>query len=146
MNAVEKALRAIARDLDGSDYGWALAGGFAVSARAAPRFTRDVDVAVAVPDDPTAEKLIRLLMTRGYRFVATVEQDDTGRLATARLASSASERGVLVDLQDLADLRALLNVAMPDDLPLAQEAIGLIVARGFHRDRDLVAALAELLP
>ena len=51
-----------------------------------------------------------------------------------------------MDLQDLADLRALLNVAMPDDLPLAQEAIGLIVARGFHRDRDLVAALAELLP
>jgi hypothetical protein len=193
MNALEKALRAIAGDLDGSDYGWALAGGFAVSARAAPRFTRDVDVAVAVPDDPTAEKLIRLLVTRGYRFVATVEQDDTGRLATARLASSASDRGVLVDLlfatsgiepeivaaaepldvlpgltipvaqvghlialkllarddqtrpQDLADLRALLGVATSDDLALAGTAIKLITERGFHRDRDLAAGLAELL-
>jgi hypothetical protein len=51
MNAVEVALRAIAADLDGRKARWALIGGFAVSIRSEPRFTRDVDVAVAVSGD-----------------------------------------------------------------------------------------------
>jgi hypothetical protein len=47
--------------------------------------------------------------------------------------------------QDVADLRALLEAATPEDLTLARGAIRLITERGFHRDRDLSAALAELL-
>jgi hypothetical protein len=47
--------------------------------------------------------------------------------------------------QDLADARALLRVATPEDLRMARDAIGLISARGFDRGRDLAAALAELL-
>ena len=46
MNSVEAALRRVTADLDRRRLGWALVGGFAVSARAEPRFTRDVDVAV----------------------------------------------------------------------------------------------------
>jgi len=47
--------------------------------------------------------------------------------------------------QDLADLRGLRAVATPAELDLARDAVGLIVERGFHRDRALAAALARLL-
>ena len=193
MNLAEQALRAIARDLARTEQGWALVGGFAVSAWAEPRFTADMDVAMAVPDDLAAEKLTRSLMADGYGLIASVEPDATGRLATVRLVSSGLTSEMLVDLLfassgiepeivaaakrlevlpgltvpvaqighliavkllarddqtrplDLADLRALLQVATPDDLALAREAIELITERGFNRDRDLTAGLAELL-
>lgn len=41
---VEESLRRLARDAAALQLQWALIGGFAVSARAEPRFTRDVDV------------------------------------------------------------------------------------------------------
>ena len=193
MNLAEQALRAVARDLACTEQGWALVGGFAVSAWAEPRFTADLDVAVAVPDDLAAEKLTRSLMAEGYGLLAAVELDASGRLATVRLVSSGLTSEMLVDLLfassgiepeivaaakrlevlpgltvpvaqvghliamkllarddqtrplDLADLRALLQVATPDDLALAREAIELITERGFNRDRDLMAGLAELL-
>jgi hypothetical protein len=46
--------------------------------------------------------------------------------------------------QDLADLLALTKVATADDWAVAREAVGLITERGYHRGRDLAAALAEL--
>jgi hypothetical protein len=55
MNRLEAALRRAAEDLDRSGRPWALVGGFAVSARAEPRFTRDVDIAVMVDGDRAAE-------------------------------------------------------------------------------------------
>lgn len=77
----------------------ALVGGLATSARAEPRFTRDVDLAVAVGSDREAEALLRELIGRGYRVLAQVEQEETGRLATVRtLPPSEQEGGVVVDL------------------------------------------------
>lgn len=96
MNLLESALRRIASDLDLRGRQWALVGGFAVSARAEPRFTRDVDVAVAVEDDPAAEDLVRALLADGYRVLASVEQDATARLATVRLAPPLSADEVVV--------------------------------------------------
>lgn len=100
MNLVEAALRRAAHDLDEHAQQWALVGGFAVSARAEPRFTRDVDVAVAVPDDVVAEALVRALLATGYLLKASVEQDATGRLAMARLVSSGSDSDteIIVDV------------------------------------------------
>lgn len=46
--------------------------------------------------------------------------------------------------QDLADLRALLAAAAPEDLADARDAVQLISARGYDRGRDLTAALTEL--
>ena len=86
MNRLEGALRRAAADLDRRRRTWALVGGFAVSARAVPRFTRDVDIAVAVADDSGAEYL-----------------------------------------------------------EAARAALQLITARGFNRERDLIAALGGLL-
>lgn len=189
MNPVEASLRQAARDLDATSHRWAVVGGFAVSARSEPRFTRDVDLAVAVANDHDAESLVQELGLVGYQLEAVVEQDATGRLATARLGSAEHGIDVIVDLlfassgiepeivaqaerleilvgltapvatighliavkllarddetrpQDAADLRALLDVATPDDIALAREAVALITERGFHRDRDLPAAL-----
>jgi hypothetical protein len=77
----------------------ALLGGLAVSAWTEPRFTRDVDLAVAVTNDEDAERLIHRLQRRGYSLLATVEQTALARLATARLLPPGQgEEGMVVDL------------------------------------------------
>lgn len=72
-----------------------IVGGFGVSIRGEVRFTRDVDVAVAVRDDTETEALANELRARGYRVIALVEHDDAKRLATVRLRSPS---GITVDL------------------------------------------------
>lgn len=47
--------------------------------------------------------------------------------------------------QDLIDLRALLRVASPAERTRARAAIALISSRGYHRGRDLTAAMDQLL-
>lgn len=99
MNPLENALRRIAEDLRKLDKSWALVGGLAVGARAEPRTTRDVDLAIAVADDQEAESLVFRLQSLGYAVLVVLEQDATGRLATVRLRPpSEPEGGVLVDL------------------------------------------------
>lgn len=78
---------------------WALVGGLAVSVRTEPRFTRDLDLAVAVADDPSAEALVHDLHVAGFRALATVEQEATHRLATVRMAPFGdAPRGMMLDL------------------------------------------------
>lgn len=96
MTRVEDALRRIVADLESTPHPYALVGGFAVSARTDPRFTRDVDLVVDVRDDDAAEALIGHLAARGYLLVAAVEQVAVGRLATARLSSPATPGGELI--------------------------------------------------
>lgn len=79
------AFKRVVADLDALGARYALVGGFAVSARAEPRFTRDVDFAVAVVDDSAAEALIRGFSAMGYAPTTVIEQERTGRLATVRL-------------------------------------------------------------
>ena len=70
-----------------------------MSARTEPRFTRDVDLVVAVSDDDAAEQVLRDLIARRYVLVATTEHEPTNRLATARLAFPvAPGQGLIVDL------------------------------------------------
>lgn len=75
--------------------GIALIGGFAVSIRTEPRFTRDVDLAVAVEGDGEAESIVRELVARGFTLSGIVEHDAAERLATARLQG---DDGSLLDL------------------------------------------------
>jgi predicted nucleotidyltransferase len=192
MNLLEAAMRRVASDLERHGRQWALVGGFAVSARAEPRFTRDIDIAVTVDDDADGEDLVRLLIADRYRLLASVEQDETRRLATVRLGCPVGDGNVVVDLlfassgiepeivqsaeltevvpglslpiattgqlialkllarddqtrpQDLADLRALQEVATGADLVQAEKAVQLISTRGFNRGRDLTAALKDI--
>ncbi len=99
MTTVEAALRRIVADLSQTGHAFALVGGLAVSARVDPRFTRDADLVVSVSDDDAAEQLLRDLMGREYRLVATVEQTVANRMATARLESPvAPDEELIVDL------------------------------------------------
>jgi predicted nucleotidyltransferase len=99
MNRLQTALTEIGTVLDQKGVGWALVGGIAVSVRAEPRFTRDVDLAVSVESDREAEKLIGDLRGVGYEILETVEQETTGRFATARLLPPGGDPGgVIVDL------------------------------------------------
>lgn len=92
---LERALAAAANDIAAEGKRFALVGGLAVSVRAEVRFTRDVDLAVAVDDDTDAESLVYALKSRGYTTIASVEHEAQSRLATIRLRSP---QGVKVDL------------------------------------------------
>lgn len=77
------------------DRRWAVVGGFAVGARTEPRFTRDIDVAIAVDADQEAEAVVRHVRAAGLEVFALLEQASVERLATARLRAPD---GVVVDL------------------------------------------------
>ncbi|MCB9585785.1 MAG: nucleotidyl transferase AbiEii/AbiGii toxin family protein [Polyangiaceae bacterium] len=91
----EAALAHAAATLQGLGVRFALVGGLAISVRSEVRFTRDVDLAVAVANDVEAEDVIYRLRAAGYSPVTTVEHERHQRLATARLRSPS---GLVVDL------------------------------------------------
>lgn len=64
---VELAFRRAVADLSALKVRWALIGGLAISVRSVPRFTKDLDFAVAVADDSEAEGVVHRLGGRGYR-------------------------------------------------------------------------------
>ena len=98
LNRLEAVLRRAGQDLRDLGRRWALVGALAVSARAEPRFTRDIDLVIVVSSDDDAERLVRDLQARGYRVHAIVEQEATRRLATARLTpADEGEGGVVLD-------------------------------------------------
>lgn len=85
MNRLEAALARLEIDLRRLDVEWALVGGLAVSVRAEPRTTRDIDVGIAVPEDSAAEELVRRLQDRGYQLDLQLEHETARRLAGVRL-------------------------------------------------------------
>ena len=98
MNALEVLLRLVATFFEDRQQQWALVGGLAVSVRTEPRFTRDLDVAVAVSDDLSAERLIYQLHGAGLHTFATVEHEVTKRLSTARLnPGKTMHEGLVLD-------------------------------------------------
>jgi predicted nucleotidyltransferase len=97
LNPLQRALERIVTALGEVGSGAALVGGLAVSARAEPRTTRDVDLAISVPSDDEAEQLVFHLQGRGYVVRALLEQEQTRRMATVRLIRD-SEPAVYVDL------------------------------------------------
>jgi Nucleotidyl transferase AbiEii toxin, Type IV TA system len=93
---VESALRRAVADLDALKVRWALIGGLAVSVRSVPRFTKDLDFAIAVANDSEAEDVVHQLRGRGYQPVEVLEQEYVERLSGVRLERSGSD--VIVDL------------------------------------------------
>lgn len=91
------SLRTTCKDLLDMHAAFAVVGGLAVSARTEPRFTRDLDLAIAVHSDREAETLVESFRLRQYRIEALVEQEATARLATVRLVPP-TERSLFVDL------------------------------------------------
>lgn len=123
---------------------YALIGGLAVSARTEPRFTRDVDFAVAVNEDKEAEKLVKYFTGRGYAISAIVEHEEKMRLATVRLVKErVDDLEVVVDLlfassgieQEIAEAAEMIEVWGSVVLPVA--VVGHLIALKLLAQDDL---------
>jgi predicted nucleotidyltransferase len=145
MQSVDAVLRQAAEDLDALGARWAVIGGLAVAFRAEPRFTKDVDIAVAVSDDAEAEGIVNRLQVRGYALASLVEQDYVNRLATARLVRpQAGTSSAFIDLlfansriEDEIVRRADRLEVLPDVfMPVASigHLIALKALAGRHQD------------
>lgn len=99
MNRLLRELSSVAASLRSAGTLFAVVGGLAVSARAEARFTRDVDLVVAVDSDLEADRLLRTLREAGYELLELHEQERIGRIASARLAPpGGSSDELVVDL------------------------------------------------
>jgi Nucleotidyl transferase AbiEii toxin, Type IV TA system len=101
VSRLQSALTRLDADLRVLQLRWALVGGMAVSVRARPRTTEDLDIVVAVSSDREAEKVAFSFRSLGYRYLPehALEQKDVGRLATVRFYSPTREEDeVVVDL------------------------------------------------
>lgn len=152
MNELERLLHRITRDLDDHDSASALVGGLAVSVRTEPRFTRDIDLAVAVSGDEQSEALVAALSERGWRITATLQQEAVGRLAAVRLEPPSKAReGRVVDLLFASSGIEQELVGSAEDLEVLPglrtrvARIGhLIVLKALARDDDRPQDAADL--
>lgn len=162
MNDLRSVLADVAVTLRSRDCGWDLMGGLAVSTYVEPRFTRDVDLAVAVADDGEAERLVHSLQTSGYRMTMVMEQEDRDRLAMVRLVPpGGSASGVVVDLmfassgiepeicRDAVMLEVFSGVTVPVCRPGHLIALKVLARDDRRRPQDLLdpcALFAQLEP
>jgi predicted nucleotidyltransferase len=158
-NRLHVALARVTHDLARHGRRFALVGGLAVSVRAEPRLTRDLDLAVAVTDDSDAEALVRTLVSEGYRTTTVVEHDTQRRLATVRLVTPESDAaGLVVDAlfassgieTEIVAAADLIEVLPGTTVPVAQighlVALKLLARDDRHRpqDADDLATLARV--
>lgn len=149
MSLVE-ALRRLVQDLQDLSVPFALVGGLAVSVRTEPRFTRDIDVAIAVDSDPAAEAVVRGLQDRGWTVSMQVEHDALARLAMVRLSRGLD--GVVADLlfassgcEDVV-VRAADPLEVVPELEVHVATTGhLIALKLLSRDPDRPTDQADLL-
>ena len=80
-----ESLQEVGGYLDDLGVAWCVIGGLAVSARAAPRFTLDADLAVAVDSDESAEHIVRDLLHEGFAVATSIEQESANRFAGVQL-------------------------------------------------------------
>jgi hypothetical protein len=126
LNTIQRALRDFLA-VRPADVASAVVGGIAVSVRAEPRFTRDLDLAVAVANDDEAANYVFRVRQHGYEVVSALEQTTHQRLSTIRLRRGG--RGPIVDL---------LFAASGIETEVAQAAERIEIAAG------LVAEVAQI--
>ena len=126
MNAVQRALRDFLA-VRPAEVASAVVGGIAVSVRTEPRFTRDLDLAVAVGNDEEAANYVFRIRQHGYEIVSALEQTTQHRLSTVRMRRDG--RGPIVDL---------LFAACGIEAEIAQAAEPIEIAAG------LVAEVAQV--
>lgn len=127
-----------------------------MSSRAEPRFTRDVDLAIAVSDDQAAEAVTAHFTRSGWILASLVEQYQVSRLAQVRLLPPVGV-GVTGDLlfassgieAEIADAAELLEIVPDLQVPVAR--VGHLIALKLlsvddrrHQDRMDLYALAAV--
>jgi hypothetical protein len=140
-----RVLGELGRELELNGVAYAVVGGLAASARGEARFTRDIDVALPVDNDEQAEQCIHQFVRNGYVVVATVKQDATQRLATARLrrpdgsvcdlifATSGIERETIESAQRIESFPGLLVPTASAEAIVAMK----VLSATSQRPRDL---------
>ncbi len=99
MTYLHRLLANAVADLNAEGVRFALVGGLAVSVQVEARFTRDLDFAVACPDDKQAERVVAALQRRGYTVETVLEHESRHRLATVRLLPpEADGSAAMIDL------------------------------------------------
>ena len=69
-----------------------IVGGFGVSVRTEPRFTRDLDFVVAVGSEISAEQVIQHFIADGWIVAGIVEREATGEVAIIQLQDRHSNQ------------------------------------------------------
>lgn len=131
MNAVERALKDFLA-VRPAQVKMAIVGGIAISVRTEPRFTKDLDFAVAVGSDADAEQCVFTMRQLGYEIAAALEQVKQTRLSTVRLRRRG--KGPVVDL-------LFATSGIENEIVAAAEPIE--VARGIVTE---VARVGHLIP
>lgn len=157
MIVIEQLLQQLTRFFAEANRRWALVGGLAVSVRARPRFTNDLDLAVAVDTDQDAESLVYALTMQSYRVLLCLEHERVSRLSTVRLLPPGQdEEGIIVDLlfassgieRELAEAATPLEVLPGVSVPVATLghllAMKLLAMDDVTRPQDRVDILAML--
>jgi predicted nucleotidyltransferase len=121
----------------------ALVGGVAVSIRARERFTKDVDLAVAVASDAQVEALAFGMQRRGFELTTVVEQESKRVVATLRFrppGASVGTPGVDLLCASCGIEREIVEAAEP--LEIAPGTV-VPVARVSHLIAMKVLAVSE---
>lgn len=145
-------------DLQECGFRFAVVGGLAVGVHSEPRFTRDVDLAVASSGDSAAEELTIAMFRRGYQLIAQLENKPDKRLRAVRLRIPPPEEGPILDLlfavsgienEVVADAEAAelfpgqtVPVAKPADL-IAMKILALDNKKRRHFDTHDIEALLK---
>lgn len=148
----QRALGDIAAWLAAHGVPFALVGGLAVSIRGEVRFTRDVDLALAV-SEAELESLVRDLRAARYVVHSLVEHETAKRTATVRLvtrdaihidllAASSGIEGEIVQRATPIDIPSVgtIPVATVEDLVVTK-----VLAMSDRRRRDFDDAVALFL-
>lgn len=95
---ISQALRLAVKELELAGAEFAVIGGLAVAARTEPRFTQDVDFAVAVKSDEEAEALCGHLVRCGFRVHGELDHKLTGRMATMRMIPPLPRKDLEIEI------------------------------------------------
>ena len=157
MIVIEQLLQQLTHFFAEANRRWALVGGLAVSVRARPRFTNDLDLAVAVDTDQEAESLVYALTMQSYRVLLCLEHERVSRLSTVRLLPPGQdEEGIIVDLlfassgieRELTEAATPLEVLPGVSVPVATLghllAMKLLAMDDVTRPQDRIDILALL--
>lgn len=115
--------------------------------------SRLATVRLAPSNDPEAPVTDLLFASSGIEAEVIRDADRVALQPSLHLAVAGTAHLIALKVlsrdddrrpQDLVDLRALLRVATADELTRAGDALALITARGYHRNRDLATELTRL--
>lgn len=128
---------------------WAFVGGVAVAVRGTPRFTNDLDVAIAVGSDREAESITLALRGRGYTDHPTqpfLENRDGGLRAVRMLSPVSQASSLVVDLlfsfsgveSEIVRAAQLVNLFPGQPLPVIRTGhlLALKVHAGRPKDQE----------